>query len=115
VSGRLLAIEAGGLVSYAGGWAEYLRGREAPAEETAPKPAKLRKGKPPRERPRGPSPLELIEREIGRTEQRIAELELQLAGDWTNVDLVSAHRAARDDLVALLERWEKLFEEAPAT
>ena len=37
-----------------------------------------------------------------------------IAEDWTNVDLLSAHRAARDDLAALLARWERLFEEAGA-
>jgi ATP-binding cassette subfamily F protein 3 len=114
VSGRLLAIESQRLVSYSGGWAEYLRRRERPAAEES-KPAKPRKERPPRMRPAGPTPLELVEREIARTEERIADLERRLADDWTNVDLVSAHRAARDDLTALLERWEKLFEEAPAT
>jgi ATP-binding cassette, subfamily F, member 3 len=116
VSGRLLAIESQRLVSYAGGWAEFLRRRGQPVVD-APKPAKPkpRKERPPRERPAGPTPLDLVEREIAGTEQRIAELERQLADDWTNVDLVTAHRAARDDLAALLERWEKLFEEAPAT
>ena len=45
-------------------------------------------------------------------EERIAELERQLAEDWTNVDLVGAHRAARQDLTALFERWESLLESA---
>ena len=40
---------------------------------------------------------------------RVAELERQLAEDWTNVDLVAAHRAAREDLAGLLTRWESLF------
>jgi ATP-binding cassette, subfamily F, member 3 len=112
VSGRLLAIESGRLVSYAGGWAEYLRRREP--QEDAPKPAKPRKEKPVRARPPAPAPLELLEREIARTEEHVAELERRLADDWTNVDLVSSHRAARDDLTALLERWERLFDEAQA-
>ncbi len=110
VSGRLLAIEGGRLVSYAGGWAEYLRrGDPVPEPAQSPKP---RREKPARERPKGPTPIELVEREIARTEERVAELERQLADDWTNVDLVTAHRAARDDLAALLERWEGLFEQA---
>ncbi|HEY4346348.1 MAG TPA: ABC-F family ATP-binding cassette domain-containing protein [Gaiellaceae bacterium] len=114
VSGRLLAVESGKLVSYAGGWAEYL-GRGEPAEdEPAPKPARPKKVRPAVERPRGPSPLDLVEREIARTEERVAELEKKLADDWTNVDLVSAHRGARDDLAALLVRWEHLFEESQA-
>ena len=114
VSGRLLAIEAGSLVTYAGGWAEYLRRRDE-GEETAvpaaPRPAKPKRA---RERPAAPSPLELVEREIARTEERLAELEGRLADDWTNVDLVTAHRGARDDLAALLVRWERLFEETAA-
>jgi ATP-binding cassette, subfamily F, member 3 len=114
VSGRLLAIESGQLVTYAGGWAEYLRRRdedEETAVAAAPRPAKTKRA---RERPPGPSPLELVEREIERTEERLAELERRLADDWTNVDLVTAHRGARDDLAALLVRWERLFEETAA-
>ena len=110
VSGRLLAIQDGRLVSYAGGWAEYLRRRE-PEPEPA-KPIAPRREKPKRERPQGPTPVELVEREIARSEARVADLEQKLAEDWTNVDLVAAHRAARDDLAALLARWERLFEEA---
>ncbi len=114
VSGRLLAIESRRLVSYPGGWAEYL-GRRAPAAaEPAPKPAKPAKQKPARPRPAAQTPLELVEQEIARTEERIADLERKLADDWTNVDLVTAHRAARDDLGALLTRWERLFEQAQA-
>jgi ATP-binding cassette subfamily F protein 3 len=113
VSGRLLAIEETSLVSYAGGWAEY---HERP--EVAPEAAPEAKPPPPPKAPkRGrqkqqpeQSPIELVEREIARSEERVAELERQLAEDWTNVDLVAAHRAARDDLAALLARWESLFE-----
>ena len=115
VSGRVLAVEDQRLVEYAGGWAEYVR-RDEVAEAPPPKP---KIGKPKVERPARPKPpkptsLELVEREIGRGEERVAELERQLAEDWTNVDLVAAHRRARDDLEALLARWEALFEEAQA-
>src|SRR5436190_4309361 len=107
VSGRLLAIEGTDLVSYPGGWAEY-RERSAPEAEPPPPPkAKTRRRT---EKKQEQSPLELVEREIERGEGRVAELERQLAEDWTNVDLVTAHRAARDDLAALLARWEALFE-----
>ena len=109
VSGRLLAIEGTQLVSYTGGWAEYQRVSAEPPPAPPPKP---RREKPKRERPPNPSKLELVEREIARSEERVADLERQLAQDWTNVDLVSAHRAARDDLAALFERWEALFEES---
>ncbi|HZQ66511.1 MAG TPA: ABC-F family ATP-binding cassette domain-containing protein [Gaiellaceae bacterium] len=108
VSGRLLAIEGTALVSYAGGWADY-REREAPPE---PRPARPPRARPQRERrqPEQKSPLEFVEREIARSEERVADLERMLADDWSNVDLVAAHRAARDDLEALLARWESLFE-----
>src|SRR5262249_2099711 len=115
VSARVLAIEDHRLVSYAGGWAEYSSRRAAEPEPAPPKRKPKPKGdRPPQERPRGPTPLELVEREIARTERRIADLEGQLGEDWTNVDLVNAHRAARDDLAALLERWEGLFEQTQA-
>jgi ATP-binding cassette, subfamily F, member 3 len=111
VSARVLAIEDRRLVSYPGGWAEYSTRRD-PGPEVAPPKPKPKKQRPPRERAMTPAPIELVEREIARTEERIAELERRLADDWTNVDLVNAHRAARDDLAALLERWEVLFDEA---
>ena len=84
------------------------RRRRSRSSAEAEKPA-------PPERPAGARPsLELVEREIAAREERVAELERQLAEDWTNVDLVAAHRAARDDLEALLARWESLFEERSA-
>ena len=113
VSARVIAIEDHGVVSYPGGWGEVLERRllERRAPEPAPKEPKREKPSPPPRR-KGPTPLELVEREIARTEERIAELERQLAEDWTNVDLVGAHRAARQDLTALFERWESLLESA---
>ena len=38
--------------------------------------------------------------------------ERRLAEDWGDVDLLAAHRATRDELQGLLERWETLFESA---
>jgi ATP-binding cassette subfamily F protein 3 len=112
VSKRLLAIEDGRLVSYAGGWADYQR-RDAPEtvpEATPPRPPKAKaRVRQPQQQKQSQSPLELVEREVARGEARVAELERQLAEDWTNVDLVAAHRAAREDLAALLARWESLF------
>jgi ATP-binding cassette subfamily F protein 3 len=110
VSGRLLAIEDRTVVSYEGGWADYVRAQEADdAPPPEPKPPRPR-----RERPRKPqpSPIELVEAEVARAEERVAELERKLAEDWSDVDLLASHRAARDDLAALLERWETLFEES---
>ena len=116
VSGRLLSLENGRLVSYPGGWADFRRNEPTPTPPTAakPRPAKER---PARERPpRAPAedPLALLEKEITLTEQRVAELELQLAEDWTNRDLVVAHGAARSGLASLLSRWEQLFEQVQA-
>jgi ATP-binding cassette subfamily F protein 3 len=107
IADRVLSIENRALVSYTGGWADFAARDESQPAAAAPKP---KREKPKRERPPGPTPLELLELEISRAEQRIAELEQQLATDWTNVDLVSSHRAARDDVAALLTRWEELFE-----
>ena len=42
----------------------------------------------------------------------MAELERRLAEDWNDVELLAAHRHARDELTALLQRWERLFERA---
>jgi ATP-binding cassette subfamily F protein 3 len=116
VSHRLLAVEDGRLVSADGGWADYVTAKEARAAAPAPAAAKKepRPAKPPRPKRPQPSPLELLEAEIARSEARVAELETKLASDWSDVDLLASHRAARDDLQALLERWERLFEQAGA-
>jgi ATP-binding cassette subfamily F protein 3 len=116
VAQRLLAIEDGRVVSYPGGWAEYARRNDVPAVEVAPPPPKPKRQQRARSaaaRPQ-PTPIELVEREIARGEERVAELEQKLAEDWSDVALLAAHRAARDDLEALLARWEALFEEAQA-
>ena len=44
----------------------------------------------------------------------MAELEKKLAEDWTNVDVLAAHKRSREALTALLARWEQLFEQAQA-
>ena len=112
VAERTLAIEDRQLNSYDGGWAEYVRRR---AERTAPvpvpveKPAKPKKPAPQRARS---SELERIEAEIEQHESAVAELERRLAEDWNDVEALAAHRRARDELEALLQRWEALFERA---
>jgi ATP-binding cassette, subfamily F, member 3 len=115
VPDRIVALEDRGLRSYDGGWADLEREREAasapvepprPSTERAPKPSR------PRDAKRSPSELERLEGEIANVETRIAELEGTLAHDWANMDVLDAHRAARDELVTLLERWEVLFGEA---
>jgi len=114
VAGRTLAIEDGRIVSYPGGWAELVRRRETPAQPAPEPEPKKQKARPARSRRTAPTPLELLEQEITRAEERVAELERKLAEDWADLDLLTAHRAARDDLEALLARWEAMFDEAQA-
>jgi ATP-binding cassette subfamily F protein 3 len=116
VARRTLAIEERSLRSYEGGWAELIRRREERERaKTPPEPPKVkrRQAQPPPQR-KEPSALEAIEAEISRQEAAVAELERKLAEDWGNVELLSAHRAARNELQALLARWETLFERSGA-
>jgi hypothetical protein len=55
-----------------------------------------------------------VETEIEEKEREIEELERKLAEDWANVDAAAAYRRARDELQALLERWEAYYDETPA-
>jgi hypothetical protein len=85
-----------------------------PVPSPRPPGAEPRAKAPPRERPkpRGPTELELVETQITEREEAVAELERELAEDWSDVDKLAEHRRARDELQALLARWESLFEEA---
>ncbi len=113
VAERTLAIEDGGLRSYDGGWADYVRRRaelEAPPVPTEPRPPKTKPAPPPKPTPRHPSELERIETEIQERERAVAELEQKLSDDWTDVETLAAHRRARAELQSLLSRWEEVFE-----
>jgi ATP-binding cassette subfamily F protein 3 len=120
IAERTLAIEDGELVSYDGGWAELVARREEKAERAKPKQppvarAKAAKPKPaPAPKKARPSELEKLEAEIAAREAEVAELEKKLAEDWNDVDVLAAHKRSRDALTALLERWERLFEQAQA-
>ena len=122
IAERTLAIEDGELHAYDGGWAEMLRRREervaraarATSAAQAPKPEKQHKAKPQRAAKPRPSELQRVEAEIATREAEVAELEVKLAEDWANVDVLAAHKRSRDSLQMLLERWEALFEEAQA-
>jgi ATP-binding cassette, subfamily F, member 3 len=115
VAQRTLAFEDGTLRSYDGGWAEYVRRREELAAPPAPaEKKKAPKPKPERPEPRRPSELDRLESQITEGETLVADLERRLAEDWTNVDTLQAHRRAREELQALLERWEALFEKQQA-
>jgi ATP-binding cassette subfamily F protein 3 len=121
IAERTLAIEDGQLRAYDGGWAELLRAREErearekpeqPVERPKPAPRSPSRAAKPKAR-RG-SALERIEAEIAVREAEVAELEKKLAQDWTDVDVLAAHKRSRDALTALLQRWEQLFEQAQA-
>jgi ATP-binding cassette subfamily F protein 3 len=112
VAQRTLAIEGKQLSSYDGGWAEYVRAREARATPApvVEKPRKTPKARP--QRKPAPSELDRLEAEIAERETAVADLERRLAEDWNDVETLAAHRRARDELQALLERWESAFERA---
>ena len=134
VAGRTLAIEDGTIRSSDGGWADYVRAREArgaahpvsgtddPVSDTKKAPASRGRHKDVgvsgemRDTSRPPSRAELtqVEEQITRQEETVAELERKLAEDWGDVELLAAHKRARDELQALLDRWETLFEQAQA-
>src|SRR5712691_848503 len=114
VAERTVAIEDRHLNSYDGGWAEYVRQREA-RQTPSPPPVERKPAAESRKatvKPKAPSELERIEAEIATRESAVAELEQRLAEDWNDVDMLAAHRRAREELQALLQRWERLFERA---
>ncbi|MGN6797864.1 MAG: ribosomal protection-like ABC-F family protein [Gaiellaceae bacterium] len=115
VADRLLAVEGRGLASYPGGWADYVRAQEAqeappPPAPKAPKPERPRRPTKPK-----PSALDQVEEEVEKAEARLAEVEQKLAADWSDVELVAAHKRAREELDALLRRWESLFQASGST
>jgi ATP-binding cassette, subfamily F, member 3 len=113
VAQRTYAVEDGTVRAYEGGWADYLEARSARAQvqEEAPPPPKPRKPGPEKPAKRRPDPLSELETRIEAQERLIAGLEEKLAADWADADAIAAHRRARDELQALLARWEKLVEE----
>jgi ATP-binding cassette, subfamily F, member 3 len=120
VAERTLAIENGSVRSYDGGWADYVARRDEAdrvqaAVDQVPGTVKKASRKP-RERPqpRRPSELDRLEAQIAAREATIATLEKRLAEDWSDVDAVASHKHEREQLDALLRRWEKVFEASQA-
>jgi ATP-binding cassette subfamily F protein 3 len=114
VAERTLAIEEQRLNSYDGGWAEYVRRRGERTQQAEPlaEPKQAKTPRKARTAPKGPTELERIEVEIAARESAVAELERRLAEDWNDVEMLAAHRQARDELQGLLQRWEALFDRA---
>jgi hypothetical protein len=88
------------------------RDRKRSATAAEPK-TKQKKERPARAAAPRPSDLERLEADIERREAKLKDLEGSLATDWTNADLVAEHRRARDELDALMARWEGLAETRP--
>jgi ATP-binding cassette, subfamily F, member 3 len=128
VAERTLAIEDGTIRSYEGGWADYVRARDARdsrdasvgglTPKNAPRAGSVENQKQARSAntsPKQPSELEQLEQRIARQEETVAQLERKLADDgWDDMALITAYREARDELQSLLESWETLFEQANA-
>jgi len=111
VAERTLAIEERTLRSYDGGWADYVARRaEREAPPSPPPEPKKPKARPEPQPRRRPSELDRLEADIAAREETVAELERKLAEDWADVETLAAHRRARDELQALLQRWERVFE-----
>jgi hypothetical protein len=111
VAHRTAAIEDGTVRVYDGGWADLVRAREereAPAAEPPEKAVKPKSA--PKPRPAA-DPLAAVEAEVAEAEREVARLEQKLAADWTDTKTIAAHARAREDLQALLARWETLLEE----
>jgi ATP-binding cassette subfamily F protein 3 len=114
VAQRTAAIEDGTINLFDGGWADYAEARTERAREDdpLPKPKKVSR-KAPKASETVADPMGELEAEIEEKERAIVELEASLAEDWTDADRVAAHRRARDELHALLQRWESLLDEVP--
>ena len=115
VADRLLAVEGRAIASYPGGWADYVRAQEAQEASPVPAPKAPKPERPKRAAKPKPSALDQVEAEVEKAEARLAEVEQKLAADWSDVELVAAHKRARDELDTLLRRWESLFQASGST
>ena len=119
---RIWELANGTITDYPMGFAQY---RQVKAQEESEKPdaAKNVKEKDSIEKPRGNRTqqaarrqLTICERDIAKTEERIAALDAEMeasACDYEKLGvLVEEKEAAQSDLDALYEKWEALGEEA---
>jgi ATP-binding cassette subfamily F protein 3 len=114
VAQRTAAVEDGTIHVYDGGWADLVAAQRARFQDEEPPPRKPKPG-PARVPPQSKAdPLTEVEAQIEAQERVVARLEAELSEDWTNVDRIAAHRQARENLHALLERWESLVDEVPS-
>ncbi|HEX2110029.1 MAG TPA: ABC-F family ATP-binding cassette domain-containing protein [Gaiellaceae bacterium] len=115
VAARTLAIEDGTVHAYQGGWAEYAARRAERERADAPPAASAATAKrtPAREPAvrRDGGEIAQLEGKIEAQERLLAELEADLAVNWANAEKVAAHRHVRDELAALVARWEALVDE----
>src|SRR5438046_1464459 len=96
VATRTLAIEDGELHSYDGGWADYVRAREArTAPPPPPTPEPPKKQKAPKAAAPRPSELDRVEAENAAREEAVSELERRLPDAWGDLEPLTAHRRAR--------------------
>ena len=110
VPDRIVAVEDHGLRSYDGGWADLVQARAAgEGASLSPRPRSPRRRDAARRSGARPSELDRVEAQIGELERQVAAMEERLAVDWADMDLLTAHRAARDELQRQLARWEELF------
>ena len=117
VGSRTIAVEGGTLRSYDGGWAEYVRAREARTGQGAggrgqKKKAKTRKEKP---APAGPSKnrkkaIDSIERQIEAAEADLASLEDELAEPAAWASPTATERSSKRHAEAK-RRVEQLYAE----
>jgi ATP-binding cassette subfamily F protein 3 len=120
VGTRTIAVQDGGLRSYAGGWAEYVRVRAERRESARSAPARERAPREPgrRERAAGPSKNQQrrraeLERRIAQAEGALSALEDELGdpGAWSDPDRAAEstarHEAARRAVEELYVEWER--------
>ena len=114
VPDRIVSVEHLGLRSTDGGWADLVRDRERRVEDEPTRSPAEPKAAKPRPAPPRPKELDQVEKRIGELEPLVAELEGRLAENWTDMDLLASYTSGREELDALLARWEVLFAEAQA-